>query len=125
MDGPHQKSCETFARRAALPRAVVLVVALIGIDCAIPASAAGDRVHRTPAVALRSVSPSSPAALTGAAGIATLALMLMLLFGGQQLDPAPLLRAVRTITIRGDSAIGAAVRRRYSISYRSGGRYGP
>lgn len=103
----------------------MLVVALLGIDCAIPAASLGERMNRAPAVALRSIAPASPTALTGAAGIATLALILMLIFGGQHFDAAPRSLTFCTTETRGDTGIAAAIRRRHAVSYRSGGLYGP
>ncbi len=120
-----QTKADPIVRRAATARAAVLVVALLGVECAIPAASLGERLHRAPAVALRSVTPSSPTVLTNAAGIATLALILMLLFGGQHFDASPRSTAARTITCHGDSDIDNAVRRRHAVSYRTGGLYGP
>ena len=117
---------ETSIRAAILPGAVVAVLALVGVDVASKASFSHERLAKAAWVSARSTSACTGIVRTATARVTwTAAALLLLLAVSQPMDIAP--PECRTGANR--EVLGAAgnarLRRRHSISYHAGGRYGP
>lgn len=118
---------ETSLRAAILPGAVVAVLALVGVDVASKTSILNERLAKAAWISARTTSAGAGLVRTSTTRVTwtAAALLLLLLAVSQPMDIAPPecgARADRRLL----SAVGLArLRRRHSISYRSGGRHGP
>ena len=125
MNRNHPTTCERPVRAAALHGAVVAVVALLGADCAVTVSAAFDRVPKA-AVHSRLVAPAAAVrACTPTVTWTAASLLLLLVLGRQLVWIQPLTRLeddARLVTARDPAS---RLRRSISISYHTGGLYGP
>jgi len=110
-----------------LSGAVVVLAAIIGIDCAATATASLGRLHKSTAIVAHAVAPSKSTGLAAGASLTwTAAAFLILVLLRQSpvlssLDPAG-------SSIRPSCYAWPAIsllRRKFTASYRCGGRYGP
>lgn len=110
-------------RCVGLAGVLVGAVALIGVDL-VSADRAGHRHARVPA-AIQFVSSADAAITVGSVGAVTLALALLLWLGRRTADAGVPLRVAASHSPHVDDAVKASRRSKLSISYRSGGLYGP
>ena len=127
MTANQTASRDTPARPAVLPGAVVALVALLGVQYATAPSVTADRVHKTVAVAVRAATPANAAILSRARMLnwTAGALVILLVIGRQVLSIVSPLATARLIPLTDAVPAVLLLRRKASISYHNGGRYGP
>jgi hypothetical protein len=117
---------EKTTRASVWPGTVVALVALIGADCAVAGRTAAERGHKSAAIAVRAVTPTAMAARASTAKLvlAGAGLLVLLLLSRQTScfaqRPIAVLSAARLDTTR-----PPPLRRKTTISYHTGGLYGP
>ncbi len=120
---------EKLLRPAVLPGALVAIIAMVGVDCAVSAAQPVERVWKGPSIVARVVVPANAnhAALVSVTGLSlcSIALVALLLLGRQSAFVAyRLLRPLATQP-QGSPLPALRLRARMSISYYTGGLYGP
>lgn len=110
-------------RCVGLAGVLVGAVALIGVDL-VSADRVSHRHARVPA-AIQFVSSADAAITVGSVGAVTLALALLLWLGRRTADEGVPLPMPASQSPHIDDSVKASRRRRLSISYHSGGLYGP
>ncbi len=118
-------ACDRAARRFALTGIVFGAVALLGVDLAFSMKGAS-RQHRS-AAAVRIVNAADSAVLSGVPAVTSMALALALLLwlGRRSMDRVPHALPERAATIRTASGRAETSRDQHSVSYHTGGLYGP
>lgn len=119
-------ACDRAARRFALTGIVFGAVALLGVDLAFSMKCAG-RQHRSAAAAVRIVNAADSVVLSGVPAVTSMALALALLLwlGRRSMDRVPHALPERAATIRTASGRAETSRDQHSVSYHTGGLYGP
>ena len=112
-------------RPFAVAGVLVGAVALLGFDLTYPAAAA--RGHKSPSAMVHAVAPGNSAAIvmTPALAGSALVLALMLWLGRQSIDSLRGFPPIEPVRSAGCSTIPPMLRSRVSISYHTGGLYGP
>ncbi len=121
---PDRSDTEPFHRRFALAGVIVGAVAIFGVDLAFAMKQTGKH-PRTHAAVVRLVSSADAAALGAAPVAAVTVLALMLWLGRRSTDPIPLSLPTPSATVPADIHVETTTRARFSISYHTGGLYGP
>lgn len=126
MNCQQPTTSERPARTAALNGVVVVVVALLGVDCAVTVPAAFERAPRA-AVHAGIVMPAAAAvrACTPTVTWTIASLLILLLLGHQLAWIQPLVRLAGAMRLTTARAPISRLRRSHSISYHTGGLYGP
>ena len=106
---------------------VIALVALIGVDCAMTATAGGPRAHKAAAVAVRAVVPHTAAVLAKTQSLTwpAMALVILLILGRPLLLVLPRPVAGGLLLPAPSGLAALLLRRRTSISYHTGGLHGP
>ncbi|MFH1417586.1 MAG: hypothetical protein ABII12_04775 [Planctomycetota bacterium] len=123
----NQRPDEKLARPVVLPGAIVAIVAMVGVDCAVSAVQPVERTWKGPSIVARTVVPANSALLASAAGLSlgTAAFVALLLFGRQTAFVAYRFLCCDAPQTLGSPWPAMLLRARMSISYHTGGRYGP
>ncbi|MBN2563805.1 MAG: hypothetical protein JXQ75_23045 [Phycisphaerae bacterium] len=127
IDARSRPCTDRPAPSAILPGALVAVLALVGVDYVMTASMAAERVHRGTSVAARAVVPSGAAVRARAHQPSwTATVLIVLLVLGRQIVSI-VLRPAAAGLVRPVDNVGRILllRRKTSISYYTGGLYGP
>lgn len=104
------------------------LVALFGIDSAVVAQASACRHHKSASVAIRAAVPACApgrAAVGGGLAAAAAALAILLMLGRQTIDMGRRPIVVADLLHAGESSLPLYLQHKVSISYHSGGLYGP
>ncbi|HVP11863.1 MAG TPA: hypothetical protein VMV94_11845 [Phycisphaerae bacterium] len=117
---------EKTVRAPVLPGTIVALIALIGADCAMAGRTAAERGHKSAVIAARAVTPTAMAARATTAKIVLVgaSLLVMLLLSRQISCFAQRPTAVLS-TVRLNATRPPRLRRKSTISYHTGGLYGP
>jgi hypothetical protein len=117
-------AADRSTRPLAVAGILVGAVALLGFDLTNPTTAA--RWHKTPSSIVHSVAPSNAAmAVSPALACSAVVLAILLWLGRQSVNPLRWITPIEPIKLVFHSQIPPALRSRASISYHSGGLYGP
>ncbi len=123
----NQKQEESPICRAVLPGALVAIVAMVGVDCAVSVAQPVERTWTGQSIVANSVIPSNSAILASVTGLSltTAALVALLLFGRQSAFVA--YRVLRPLATQPQGSPWPTMRlkAKMSISYHTGGLYGP
>jgi hypothetical protein len=127
MDRNQQTTSDRPVRASAVHGAIVAIAALLGADCAITAGTVIDRAPRTASITARVISPAASAvrACTPTFTWTATALLILLVAGGQLVWNQPLARPYDEARSAALCDPASRLRRSNSISYHSGGLYGP
>lgn len=114
------------ARTIALSGAVVVLAAIMGSDCATVHAAGGLRLQKAGGPVVRVAVSSKPTAMTTPAGLGWAAtVLLVLILAHPSLSVACSGTDARRSIVRPFQSVIARYRRKFGISHRIGGLYGP